>query len=320
MELVEILEAFLYPGVLYISILALLFEWIDRKLVARFQNRVGPYYAGPHGSLQPLADFIKLLSKEDIVPANSDKLLFTMGPVLALVIPFLGTAFLPISHTDGLVSIEGDLIVVVALLTLYALIVYVSGVAPPSRYSLIGAERTVLMLVGFEIPLILSCLSAAISAGSLRISRIVEYQAGRWLLLGPHLVGFIIFLVAAQAELERIPFDLPEAEKEIVAGWQVEYASWRLAFFRLSRDVEHVLLAGLAAALFLGGPLGPAPPGFEHVLYPAYFLAKSIAVLALFSLLKASFARIRIDQFVDFCWHYLIPISLAYLMAIRLVT
>jgi len=312
----EVLEALLYPGVLYLSLIALLFEWIDRKLVARLQNRVGPYYAGPHGILQPLADFLKLLSKEDIVPEGTDRLLFAACPVLALVITLTAAAFLPLAAPRGLVSFDGDLVVVVSLLTLYALIVYASGIAPPSRYSLIGAERAVLMLIGFEIPLMLSCLSVALAAGSLRISDIVARQVERWYVLGPHAVAFIIYLIASQAELERVPFDIPEAETEIVAGWQVEYASWRLALFRLSRDVEMVLLSGLAAALFLGGPLGPAPPSLGWLLPPIYFLLKSAFVLALLSVLRASFARIRVDQFIAFCWRYLIPASLAYLLAV----
>ncbi|RLE95696.1 MAG: NADH-quinone oxidoreductase subunit H, partial [Thermoprotei archaeon] len=189
----EVLEALLYPGVLYLSLIALLFEWIDRKLVARLQNRVGPYYAGPHGILQPLADFLKLLSKEDIVPEGTDRLLFAACPVLALVITLTAAAFLPLAAPRGLVSFDGDLVVVVSLLTLYALIVYASGIAPPSRYSLIGAERAVLMLIGFEIPLMLSCLSVALAAGSLRISDIVARQVERWYVLGPHAVAFIIY-------------------------------------------------------------------------------------------------------------------------------
>ncbi|RLF03113.1 MAG: NADH-quinone oxidoreductase subunit H, partial [Thermoprotei archaeon] len=243
-------------------------------------------------------------------------MLFTACPVLALVVTLTAAAFLPLTAPRGLVSLDGDLVIVVSLLTLYALIVYASGTAPPSRYSLIGAERAVLMLIGFEIPLMLSCLSVAIAAGSLRISDIVLRQAERWYVLSPHVVAFIIFLVASQAELERVPFDIPEAETEIVAGWQVEYASWRLALFRLSRDVEMVLLSGLAAALFLGGPLGPTPPGLGWLLPPVYFLLKSALVLALLSVLRASFARIRIDQFVSFCWRYLIPASLAYLIIV----
>jgi len=312
----EILEPLVYPGVLYVTFLALLFEWIDRKLVARLQNRVGPYYAGPHGLLQPLADFLKLISKEDIVPLKADRLLFTLCPILALVIMFTASAFLPMVAPYGLASFNGDLVVAIALLTIYALIIYASGIAPPSRYSLLGAERVVLMLIGFEVPLTLSCLSVAIACGSLRISDIVLHQADRYHVLGLCAPAFALFLVASQAELERVPFDIPEAETEVVAGWQVEYASWRLALFRLSRDVEMLFLSGLGAALFLGGPLGPTSSRFSWLLPPIYFLAKSILVLVVLSILRASFARIRIDQFVSFCWRTLIPVSLAYLLAV----
>jgi NADH-quinone oxidoreductase subunit H len=312
----EILETLVYPGVLYVTLLALFFEWVDRKLVARLQNRVGPYYAGPHGLLQPLADLLKLVSKEDIVPLKADRLLFTLCPILAMVVMLTASAFLPMAAPYGLVSFEGDLIVAIALLTIYALIVYASGIAPPSRYSLLGAERVVLMLIGFEVPLTLSCLSVAIASGSLKISDIVLRQADRYHVLGVCAPAFALFLIASQAELERVPFDIPEAETEVVAGWQVEYASWRLALFRLSRDVEMLFLSGLGATLFLGGPLGPTPSRLSWLLPPIYFLAKSILVLVLLSILRASFARIRIDQFVSFCWRTLIPVSLAYLLVV----
>jgi len=311
----EALRSLLYPGVLYIVLISLLFEWVDRKLVARFQNRVGPRYAGPFGLLQPLADILKLLSKEDIVPEGTDNLLFTASPIAALVATLVAASFLPMDGPVGLVSFDCDLVVAIALLIFCAFTVYAAGVAPPSRYSLIGAERGVLMLIGFEIPLMLACLDVARAARSLRISDIVLAQREHFYALGYHAIAFAMFLIAAQAELERIPFDIPEAETEIVAGWSVEYASWRLAFFRLARDVETAFISGLGATLFLGGPLGPAPPELSWLLYPLYFLLKSMLILALLSLLRALFARVRVDQFESICWRYLVPASIVYFVA-----
>lgn len=307
----KILQAFIYPGIAYMVALALFLEWLDRKFVAKLQNRVGPYYAGPGGLLQPLADFIKLLTKESIVPAGADSPLFTLCPVAAFVVVTIAASFVPMTATRGLLSTEGDAIAVLACVTVYLLLVYTAGAASSSRYSLVGAVRAAHMLLGFELPLMLSSLGVSALAGSFKLSEIAARGAWRapWL----HIVGFAIFLIAAEAELDRLPFDIPEAEQEIVSGWLVEYSGWRLALFRLTKDMELLLLSGLAVTLFLGGPLGPAPPSAEHLLYPLYFLAKTAFVVFLLSLIRAASARIRLDQFVALCWRYLVPVSFAYL-------
>lgn len=301
----------------YMLLLALLLEWLDRKLIARLQNRVGPYYAGPAGVLQPLADFLKLLSKESVIPEGSDRLMFTLCPLLAFAIICTATAFLPLIGSTGLISLEGDVVIVLALLTLYLLIIYTAGASSSSRYSLIGATRAALMLLGFEIPLMLSCLSIAASAGSFRISEIVAQGKPR--LLGVHALGFFIYLVAAQAELDRQPFDIPEAETEIVSGWLVEYSGWRLALFRLSKDVELLLLSSLAVVLFMGGAPGVPVQGFGRYIAPLAFLVKLMLVVFILSLLKASFGRLRIDQFIGVGWRVLIPASFLYLVVAVLV-
>lgn len=302
-------------GVILISCLALLFEWLDRKFVAKLQNRVGPRYAGPVGVLQPFADLIKLLSKEDIVPEGTKLFLFNVCPVAAVLLIFIANSFVPTVQMEGILTAEGDLIIILALITLYLLTIYTAGSAAPNRYSLIGATRAAIMLLGFELPLMFSSLSVGFAAGSFELSKIVAKQSEKPFIAGPHLIGFIIFLIAAQAELEKLPFDIPEAETEIVSGWLVEFSSWRLAFFRFSRNLELVLLSGLATALYLGGPTGPGIPGLEVFLPPLYFFIKSIAVLFLFSLLSTLFARIRLDQFIGLCWRYLIPLALAYFIA-----
>lgn len=310
--MMNFLRALLYPGMVYIFTLAMFLEWLDRKLVAKFQNRVGPMYAGPLGLLQPLADFLKLLSKESIIPAGSDRILFNICPISAFVVITLAVSFVPMVSVRGLLSTEGDLIVVLALLTIYLLLVYTSGASPPSRYSQIGAARAALMLLGFDLPLMMSSISVAVTAGSFKLSDIIAQ--GRYYIVGLHFIGFLIFLVAAQAELDRLPFDIPEAESEIVSGWLVEYSSWRLALLRLAKNIEFLLLTGLAVNLYLGGPLGPSLPSLEPFLQPLYFILKLVLVTFLLSLIRASFARLRIDQFVTLGWHYLLPLSLIYLV------
>ncbi|MEM1667140.1 MAG: complex I subunit 1 family protein [Thermofilaceae archaeon] len=313
--LLRFVQALAY--LLYTLLLALLLEWFDRKLIAKFQNRVGPHYTGPAGILQPLADVLKLLSKESVVPEGTDRLMFTLSPLLAFTIICTATAFVPLLGYTGLASLEGDVILVLALLTLYLLVIYTAGASSSSRFSLIGATRAALMLLGFEIPLMLSCLSVAASSGSFRISEIATQTQPR--LLGIHALGFIMYLVAAQAELDRQPFDIPEAETEIVSGWLVEYSGWRLALFRLSKDVELVLLTGLAVALFMGGGPGIPLQGLELAVATLAFLIKQLFVVFILSLIRASFGRLRIDQFIGVGWRVLIPASFLYLVIAALV-
>jgi len=315
-----LVKLLVFPGFVFAIFLALAFEWIDRKFYAKLQNRVGPLYTGLSGILQPLADIIKLLSKEDITPGAADKPFFNSMPALAAAIMLTAVTLLPITAHSGLVSFEGDLILAVALMTIYCIIVYLSGSFSVNRFSYVGAERAVSQLLGYEIPMTLAVVGTALSAGSLRISSIIEAQAAKgWLILGPQALGFAIFLIAVQAELERIPFDIPEAETEIVAGWLTEFSGRKLALIRLSADLELLYVSGLAAALYLGGPLGPAPPGLEKILNPVYFLIKTIIVLIILSTIRALFARFRIDQMVAFAWKYLVPISLLQLFLVRIL-
>ncbi len=315
----HLLSVFTFPGLLFVLLISLTYEWIDRKLYAAFQNRVGPWVTGPSGILQPIADFIKLLTKEDITPEGADTVIFRGVPVFALAVALTCSLLLPISGNKGLVSFEGDLIVAIALMTILCIAFCCAGLSSPSRFSTVGAERTMLQLLGFEIPFMLSIVSVAVSTGSLNIAGVVEAQKMGWLIVGPNVLSFITFLLAAQAELERIPFDIPEAETEIVAGWLTEFSGRKLALLRLTKDVELFYLSGLAASLFLGGPLGPIAPGLEWLLHPVYFIIKSLVVLFSLSLLRSVFARLRIDEAVDFLWRYAIPFSVLQFLLIRVV-
>ncbi len=314
-----LVNIFTFPGFLFIILIAFVYEWIDRKLYAAFQNRVGPWVTGFSGSLQPIADFIKLLTKEDITPEGADTLIFRSIPIFSLAVTLTCTFFLPISGTRGLISFEGDLIVAIALMTLLSIMFFYAGLSSPSRFSIVGAERTMLQLLSYEIPLMLSMASVAVSTSSLSIVGVVGAQRDRWLIIGPNILSFIVFLLAAQAELERIPFDIPEAETEIVAGWLTEFSGRKLALLRLTKDVELFYLSGLSTALFLGGPLGPMIPGLEWLLHPIYFIVKSLTILFLLSLMRSVFARLRIDEAVNFLWKYIIPLSVLQFLLVRVV-
>ncbi|MEM2897010.1 MAG: complex I subunit 1 family protein [Candidatus Bathyarchaeia archaeon] len=317
---IQLLRILIFPGFLFIILLGFVYEWIDRKFYAKLQNRVGPLYTGTFGFLQPFADFIKLLSKEDITPMAADRALFSATPIIALSLMLTAALLIPVYELRGIVSFRGDLILAIVLMTFFCIVVFLSGMYSTNRFSAIGAERAVLQLIGYEIPIALAVVGVALSAKSLTIMEIVQKQAeGFWFILGPQALGFAIFLIAAQAELERIPFDIPEAEQEIVAGWLTEFSGRKLALFRLANDVELVYVSGLVATLYLGGPLGPFIPGFESILSFAYFLVKTIAVLLILTTIRALFARLKIYQMVNFSWKYLIPLSLFQLILVRVI-
>lgn len=310
-------DAFLllvFPGFLFLVCLGFFGEWVDRKFLARVQNRYGPLYTGPLGLFQPVADFLKLLSKEDIVPRACDSRLFSIVPVLYAALPLTALFIIPIAGQTGLIAFEGDLIFMIFALGMMTIIIFLAGWSSMSRFSIIGGVRAALQMLSYEIPLGLVLIGPAIAAKSLSISGIVQWQASSstWgLLLQP--IGFAVLLICLLAELELIPFDIPEADTEIVAGWRTEFSGRKLALFRLGRDLEIVLAAALITSLFLGGA---QPLGFVPAV--AVFLIKTIAVIVLFSFTRALFARFRIDQMISGMWKYLLPIAMIQIVLIQL--
>ncbi len=328
LRLFQLFQVLIFPGILFLLILAFFYEWIDRKFIAKLQNRVGPPW------FQPFVDFVKLCAQEDIVPAAADKKLFAMSPILLLTLMLTSLFFIPITETAGILSFEGDIVIVMFILTLVVILKYISGWSSTDRFSSTGAERVILQLISYVLPLMFVAFATALAAGSFQISKIVEWTIDHslfgtnpdWLLIIPMILGISIFILTMQAELEKIPFDIPEAETEIVAGWLTEFTGRKLAFFRLSVDLEMVLAAGLAAALFLGGPVGPVfvlVPGFEWFFYPffytIYFLVKSIFIILIISNLRGLFARFKIDQMVRGAWKFLLPLSILDVVIIQLL-
>jgi NADH-quinone oxidoreductase subunit H len=311
--IVTLLEILLFPGFLFLIALSLLYEWVDRKFFAKLQSRYGPLYTGPSGLLQPLADFVKLLSKEDVIPDAADKFMFSCAPIFLLSLPLLALFLIPIADLMALISFEGDLIFMMFLFTLIAVTVFIAGWSSVSRFSTVGGVRAGFQMLGYEIPLCLVMVGPAITAKTLSISQIVDWQASNtaWFVwLQP--LGFSIFVLCLLAELEWIPFDIPEAETEIVAGWMTEFGGPKLALIRLGKDVELLLAASLITSLFLGGPnsLWIVPP----ILF---FLLKTTISVILLTTLRALFARFRIDQMIAGAWKYLLPLAILQMILIQ---
>lgn len=315
---------FIFPGILFCIGYALFLEWVYRKFFADLQNRIGPKYTGPRGLLQPLADFVKLMAKEDIDPKGVDRLGFTAAPILMLTFTLTALLLVPIFSLTGLISFQGDLIFAIFLMTLMAISIILAGWFSANRYSEIGSARAGMQLVGYEIPLTLSLIAPALVAKSLDIAGIVSYQGlHNWTItLAPF--AFAIYLICLLAELEKLPFDIPEAHTEIVAGWQTEFSGKKYAFFHLSNDLEMLFGAGIATALFLGGP---APPlsilsfgvGLEWLTYSVWFILKTFIIVLILSGFSALMGRWRIDQMIRGTWRYLTPIAVLQLVGIEVL-
>ena len=310
-----------FPGFTFILFFTMFCDWVERKIEARIQNRVGPQFTGPAGILQPFADFVKLLTKEDIVPRDAKRTAFRFAPILSFAILVFAMSFLPI---DGAAiipnsSFAGDLIFVMALVTIANFLLFISGWASASPYGAIGAARVLTQFLGYDIPLFLLALAPAFLAKSLSISAIAANQYLPFVLLAPW--AFVLFIVALQAELEKDPFDIPHAESEVVGGIETEYCGGKLAFLHLTRDVQIVFGAALVVELFLGGPYGPVFFGLPAFWYTLWFVLKLLVVVVISEYLTTLFARLRIDQVVTANWKVVLPLSvLALTLTVALAT
>ena len=295
----------IFPGVVFLMVFSLAAEYLDRKLSARLQNRVGPPW------FQPLADFIKLCAKQDVMPEQADRTVFKLMPLVAFAATVAASLYIPLWGREGLMFFDGDLIVVLYLLTIPTITFFLAGWYSGSTYSLLGAARSITQLFAYEIPLFLSVLGPALLAGTWSLRGIATFYAApeHQVLMLFNVVGFIVAMVALLGKLEKVPFDIPEAETEIVAGSFTEYGGRLLAMFRMAIDIEMVVGASLLAAVFLPFGLGYGPViGF--VLY----LVKVLFVVALLSTLRTLFARMRIDQMINFCWKRVAPVAFAQLL------
>lgn len=275
-----------FPGGLFVLLNGLAYEWLDRKLLARLQNRVGPRW------FQPLADVVKMLAKEEIIPQGVHRGLFVLLPIVALAGPLTAALYIPSFGLPPAFSFAGDLIVTLYLLSLLTLCTGLAGSNTRNRFSLVGATRTLTQLFAYEAPFLLALLGPAFVAGSWQISEIAAYANGRWLLLTQP-IGFVVALIGLMGKLELPPFDAPEAETEIVAGALTEYSGRGLALFHLGKMVELVIGLTLVATFYLGG-----------VGSPLAYLLKTLALLLGLAFVQAVMTRLRIDQTVGMWWRY----------------
>jgi NADH-quinone oxidoreductase subunit H len=300
-----------------INIVLLMFAyltWVERKVIGRMQRRYGPNRAGPFGLLQPIADLVKLIRKESFVPTAGIDVLYIGAPVVSAFTALLAFAVIPFGpgwtiddyRIDGYianVSISLMLLFALGSVGIYGFIV--GGWASESKYSLLGSMRTCAQLVSYEVSLALSVLGIVLMAGSLSLVDIVARQDGNWWYVVPQAVGFVVFLIAGVAETNRAPFDLPEAETELVAGYHTEYSGMRWGLFQMAEYVNLILLSALATTLFLGGWHGPWDDWFG----PLWFLLKVGAMIFLFIWLRTTLPRLRYDQLMRFGWKVLLPVA-----------
>jgi NADH-quinone oxidoreductase subunit H len=277
--------------------------------------------AGPGGILQPLADFIKLLTKEDIQPRDAKKTIFQFAPLVAFTIMILATCFLPIDGASVLSTngFNGDLIVILAFVTIANFLLFLSGWASCNPYGSIGSARVLTQFLGYDIPLTLLALSPAFVAGSLQIAIIAQSQVLPFIFLVPW--ACVLFIITMQAELEKDPFDIPHADSEVVGGLETEYTGGKLAFLHLTRDVQIVFGAALVVELFLGGPYGPVFFGFPAFWYSLWFVLKVLGVVLVTEYITCVFARLRIDQVLSANWRIILPAAiLSLLLTVAMVT
>ena len=321
LDLYFIFRVLVFPGFTFILLFTLFCDWVERKIEARMQNRVGPAVAGPAGILQPLADFMKLITKEDIVPNNAKRFVFRLAPIMSFSILVFAVSLLPIDGTSAIpdASFPGDLIFIMGLVTVANFLLFLSGWASSNPYGSIGAARVLTQFLGYDIPLFLLALAPAFLAGTLSIAAIAASQVLPYIILAPW--ACVLFIITLQAELEKDPFDIPHAESEVVGGLETEYCGGKLAFLHLTRDVQIVFGAALVVELFLGGPYGPVFFGLPAFWYTLWFVLKLIGVVIVSEYLTCLFARLRIDQVVTANWKFVLPLSvLALALTVALAT
>jgi len=308
---------FFLVGVAYMT-------WMERKVLGHMQLRYGPLNVGWFGLLQPIADGVKVLFKEDIIVDSANKFLYFLAPIIVIICTFFVFAVIPFGESIKLFGRTVDLVVAnidVGLLFVFAIGsmnvygIVLAGWSSNNKYSLLGGLRSSAQMISYELTMGLSIVGVLMLAGSLSLLDIVRAQRGMWfVVLQP--LGFIVFLISSFAEANRCPFDLPEAESELVAGFHTEYSSFKFAAFYLSEYGHMIVVSGMIVTLFMGGWYGPF---LSHILGPLWFFIKMVFFLFLFIWVRASFPRFRYDQLMKFGWKVLLPLALANILVTGIV-
>ena len=303
-----------------LAVFGLVFAYLtlaERKILGRIQNRPGPNRTGYFGLLQPFADGVKALTKEDVVPRGADQLLHFLAPVVLLAFSILTFAVIPFGRHLVPVELDAGVLYFFAAGAATELAVFMAGWASRNKYSLLAAMRALAQLISYELPLLLAWVPVVLVAGSLSTTEIVAAQAGWKFNLIPHwhvftpwgFAGFVIFMIAALAESNRSPFDLPEAESELIAGHLTEYSGFKYALFFMAEYFGMIALSGMAITLFLGGWQAPSPY-LEFIPSYVWFAGKLLVLLLGFIWIRATFPRLRMDQLTRFAWKFLVPLAL----------
>ncbi len=292
--------------ILFVLLLVMGYIWIERRGMGRMQARLGPNRAGPFGLLQPVADAIKVLIKEDIVPTNADKVVHWLAPVVAFTPVLLIFAVVPFQNGAMLADLNVGILYVVAISSISAVGIFMAGWGSNSKYPLLGAMRNIAATVSYEIPLVLTIIGVVLIAGSLSLNDIVLAQDIPFILLQP--LGFLIFFIAGCAEINRSPFDLMEADSELVAGFHTEYSGMKFALFYLAEYGEALAMSTIIATLFLGGWRGPILPPW------LWLVLKVIIVFFVMVWTRTTFPRVRIDQLMALAWKFLLPLAIINLL------
>ena len=291
---------------------AALVTWLERRLLGRFHNRIGPNRWGPFGLLQPIADLAKLLTKEDMMPAGADKITFNLVPLVMMAPLLLMTAVIPFSKNTALADLNVGVLFILAIGSLTTVAIFMAGWSSNNRYALFGAARAVAVLISYEVPVVLSLLGVVMVAGSMSLANIVQAQAIPFLLVQP--LALFVFVTGMSAELNRTPFDVAEAESEIIAGYHIEYSGIKFALIFAAETGAMLVVAATITTLFLSGWVGP----FAEFIGWFWFLLKTLLVLFVFVWIRATYPRLRVDQIMALSWKFLLPLSLINLAATTL--
>ncbi len=308
------------PIILLFPLLFALITVMERKGLGRIQNRYGPNRVGPAGLFQPIADGLKTLTKENIVPRAADKVVHLLAPLFLVTATFLGFAVLPLGRNMVAVNIDAGVLFFFAAGSSTELAVFMAGWSSRNKYSLLGAMRAIAQMISYEVPLILSSVSVIMMTGTLSTVAIVDQQSGysgivpHWFVLTPWgFAGFVLFMIAATAESNRSPFDLPEGESELIAGYYTEYSGFKFALFFLAEYLGMMSISGMAITLFLGGWNAPFP---FLTWVPSYlwFFGKLFVLICGFIWIRGTLPRLRMDQLMDFAWRFMLPMALVNLV------
>jgi len=308
-----------FPGIFAYTTL------VERKALGRIQNRIGPNRVGRWGILQPIADGVKLLTKEDIVPRRADKFVHFLAPVIAVIPSVLLFSVVPVGAGLVPVNLNIGILFAFAVSTASVLALFMGGWASRNKFSLLGAMRAVAQVVSYEVPMVLAAVAVVMVVGSLSTLRIAKAQSGgflnvtNWFVFRPWgFVGFVLFSIGAMAESARTPFDIPEAESEIIAGYHTEYSGFKFALFQMGEYLASIAMAGITVTMFLGGYNGPGSgPGIlGGLISMCWFFVKLAFMIAVNIWIRGTWPRVRVDQLMGFAWKVLLPMSIVNIIAV----